>query len=396
MVQKVSIFISHISEEGALAAFLKDRIRRDFLGIIEVFVSSDNRSIAAGADWLASLRDALERAQLLVALCSGASIKRPWVNFEIGAAWLKELPIVPLCHSGLEPKQLEVPLSLLQGGAIDKAESHFALYGRLAALSGLEVPQVDFQRMAREASEVLMAQPPAVDTTEVRAAAGDLARRALAGEVAAMYELALARAPEAFDTLTGVARKAVNDQLRTEAIAALGELGDPRSVAFLSELIVKSKFPVTKACARVLAGSRDPAVIPVLIRTMRLNADWMSSQACVDALGEFAPDQAATICPALVEALGQGAFVSDSARQALAQYGAAALPALLRVLDDAEVPPSLLREAVEVVGLCGEQTARGPLRALGERLKSRPEFGGTSRPDLFRAIDNALQRLPGD
>lgn len=44
------VFVSHISEEAKTAARLKDALVRDFLGFIDVFVSSDTESIAAGED----------------------------------------------------------------------------------------------------------------------------------------------------------------------------------------------------------------------------------------------------------------------------------------------------------------------------------------------------------
>ena len=112
---KPQIFVSHISEEADLAAVLKRHLVEDFLDLTEVFVSSDIQSISAGQNWLEILDAALRRSSLLLVLCSDASLRRPWVNFEIGAAWMKQIPIVPICHSGLEPSSLPIPLSLLQG-----------------------------------------------------------------------------------------------------------------------------------------------------------------------------------------------------------------------------------------------------------------------------------------
>ena len=94
-------FVSHVSEEAHVAARLKTALGRDFLGLLDVFVSSDAESIAAGEEWLRSIESALQEASLLVVLCSPASIVRPWINFEAGAAWMRQIPLVPLCHGGL-------------------------------------------------------------------------------------------------------------------------------------------------------------------------------------------------------------------------------------------------------------------------------------------------------
>ena len=40
---KPKLFVSHVSEEAPLAGILKEHISRDFLGLLDVFVSSDLR-----------------------------------------------------------------------------------------------------------------------------------------------------------------------------------------------------------------------------------------------------------------------------------------------------------------------------------------------------------------
>jgi len=92
---RLHLFVSHVSEEARLAEIFKEHISTDFLGLLNVFVSSDLDSIAAGANWLTSLDKALREASALLVLCNHASLNRPWVNFEVGAAWMKSIPIVP-------------------------------------------------------------------------------------------------------------------------------------------------------------------------------------------------------------------------------------------------------------------------------------------------------------
>ena len=111
----MEIFLSHVSTEGLLALVLKEWIQTLFEGRIKVFVSSDIKNIAAGDPWLGDVRRALKRARLLVVLCSPYSVTRPWVNFEAGCAWLKRIPVVPLCHSGQHLDNLPSPLFLFEG-----------------------------------------------------------------------------------------------------------------------------------------------------------------------------------------------------------------------------------------------------------------------------------------
>ncbi|PYV95030.1 MAG: toll/interleukin-1 receptor domain-containing protein, partial [Acidobacteria bacterium] len=89
-------FISHITEEAGVAAKLKAALARDFLQMLDVFVSSDGESISAGDDWLKSIDNALQQSALMLILCSPSSIRRPWINFEAGAAWMRRIPLIPL------------------------------------------------------------------------------------------------------------------------------------------------------------------------------------------------------------------------------------------------------------------------------------------------------------
>ena len=68
--------------------------------------------------------------------------------------------------------------------------------------------------------------PVAADSPEL------VLRRALSGEVTSLHEAALSRLPGTWEVLTKVATSAFNDQIRAEAISALADLGDPRTIEF--------------------------------------------------------------------------------------------------------------------------------------------------------------------
>jgi len=109
------IFISHISGEADMAALLRQLVDEDFPGRVEFFTSTDVGSINTGADWLKAITKAIDRARAVIVLCSRDSVHKPWVQFELGAAWIKGVPIIPVCHSGLKVDALQEPLSRLQG-----------------------------------------------------------------------------------------------------------------------------------------------------------------------------------------------------------------------------------------------------------------------------------------
>lgn len=145
-------FVSHISEEAKTAARLKGALVRDFLGFIDVFVSSDTESIAAGEDWLRSVESALQESSIVIILCSPDSIRRPWINFEAGAAWMRKVPVIPLCHSGLLPRDLPMPLSLRQGLALSDPTGLQRLYRRIADSLSCKIPERRFEKLAVELS----------------------------------------------------------------------------------------------------------------------------------------------------------------------------------------------------------------------------------------------------
>ena len=149
-MEKLKIFLSHLTVESKLADTLKRHLSRDFIGLVEVFVSSDRTSIPVGSKWLSEVTTALSKASIHIVLCSSESVNRPWINFEAGAAQIKGIPIIPVCHSGLGPAQLPVPLSESEGIDASSAEGIRKLYDSVSGMLGSEVPNVNFQTYAEE------------------------------------------------------------------------------------------------------------------------------------------------------------------------------------------------------------------------------------------------------
>lgn len=157
------IFISHISRETSLARALKERLVADFLGLPDVFVSSDRTTIEAGEKWLDEIETALKAADLVMVMASRESVGRPWVNFEAGAVWLRGIPLIPICHSGMVPASLPAPLSLLQGALITDPEGLQKIYDAVAKRLGVATPAVDFKAMGQQFA-VLVKQLESVAT----------------------------------------------------------------------------------------------------------------------------------------------------------------------------------------------------------------------------------------
>jgi hypothetical protein len=149
-MDKPRVFIGHITEESELAQIFKDHLAKDFLGMVDVFVSSDNVSISAGSKWLNDVGEALETAQVELILCSSDSVKRAWINFEAGAGWVKGIPIVPICHTGMRPVDLPIPLNMLEAIEAHEKIGLQRLCSLVAKQLGSAVPAADYDRIVTE------------------------------------------------------------------------------------------------------------------------------------------------------------------------------------------------------------------------------------------------------
>jgi len=146
----VKIFVSHISEEAALAKLFKAKIEESFLSMVDVFVSSDANSIAPGSNWLDKVLEAIRSSEAMLTFCSSRSITRPWINIEAGAGLARRLRIVPICHSGLHPRDLPLPLNVLQGIEASDATQLASLFQFFADKLGSDVPRLDLDALIDE------------------------------------------------------------------------------------------------------------------------------------------------------------------------------------------------------------------------------------------------------
>jgi hypothetical protein len=147
---KTTVFLSHIAEEAELGAILKVSLERDFLSMVNIFVSSHSDSLRPGAKWLQQVDIELTKAAVLIVLASPISVQRAWVNFEAGAGWSKNVPVIPLCHSGMTPGGLPLPLGLLQAFQASDAAKLRELYKVIADAMGCSVPALDGSALVAE------------------------------------------------------------------------------------------------------------------------------------------------------------------------------------------------------------------------------------------------------
>ncbi len=138
---------------------MKETLEEEFSGFVDIFVSSDGFTIPAGANFLKRIEDGLLNCDAAIFLISPNSVNRNWINFELGAVWIRkktneinnspEIPAIPFCHSGIELGKLPQPinnLNAIQGNVASQLE--FAFRSIQNALGGRGKLKTDFQELA--------------------------------------------------------------------------------------------------------------------------------------------------------------------------------------------------------------------------------------------------------
>lgn len=174
-----SLFISHVSQEAPLARALKRWLEKTFVDDCRVFVSSDPGDLLPGEKWLDRIDEALRNADALLVLCSPASLPRPWISFETGCAWIRQVPVIPICHSGISLKNLPRPLSDFHALEMDGEDFGQRLLQAIASLSRApKNPSVDLDVLRRDLN-IALGERSVVPRHETSPPAGDRTSRDL-------------------------------------------------------------------------------------------------------------------------------------------------------------------------------------------------------------------------
>jgi len=122
------IFISFIHEEEQVATAVQRFIQAHLDDRRDVFLSSDRWAIYGGEKWLDRIILELRQAKVVVSLFSPASVKRPWVNFEAGAASVRdETALIPVCFGGMTKGNMPKPYSSLQAVQLEDFDDQYYL-----------------------------------------------------------------------------------------------------------------------------------------------------------------------------------------------------------------------------------------------------------------------------
>jgi hypothetical protein len=135
-----SVFVSFIHEEGEIAELVLSFLHKIFGDMVEIFLSADRTTIYAGDNWMDEIFGALKDTKVLVSLLSPTSIGRPWINFEAGAAWMREAKVIPVCFRGITVRELPKPYSSLQAIEMNSTDAAYYLASSIAHHLNLPEP----------------------------------------------------------------------------------------------------------------------------------------------------------------------------------------------------------------------------------------------------------------
>ena len=153
-MEKPVVFVSHAAIDSEIATSFKNDAESSFLGLCRLFVSSNLDSLSGGSEWIKEIKSNLECAKILVGLLSPIAIQRPWIYVEFGAGWIRSIPTVAICHSGLARDQLPVPLSHFQAlNLLDELHLRH-LYEQISSAIGCKLPPVDFATLVSKYKDI--------------------------------------------------------------------------------------------------------------------------------------------------------------------------------------------------------------------------------------------------
>ncbi len=130
-MKKGMIFLSHVHEDAKLAKVVKDWLTEKFAGSIDVFVSSDPKSLRGGDDWWDKLREKLRNADFILILLTQRSANKRWVYFECGGGYFLEKTVIPICLGHITKANLPLPISQLQAYELEDSEDAKALFEQI-------------------------------------------------------------------------------------------------------------------------------------------------------------------------------------------------------------------------------------------------------------------------
>lgn len=153
----MKLFFSHARSDRIIAEYIRSEIiaRREVE--TDVFLASRPGDIPSGAQWWKVIQERLRASDRYLFLLTPQSVSRPWIAFELGAAWMSERPLLVVSSGSLALGDIPMPLSAFQVYSLeDPQEAEVALKQLNAAAMGLSEFCERVRRLSEEAGELAL------------------------------------------------------------------------------------------------------------------------------------------------------------------------------------------------------------------------------------------------
>jgi hypothetical protein len=131
-VEISKIFLSHAASDRETADVLRTELLARLPGV-EVFLSSRPGHIPTGAEWWVIIQSELRSADAYVILLTPNSILRPWIPFELGAAWMSGRPLFTVATAALDRAKIPMPLAAFQVNSLEDKQEAVAFLASIGA-----------------------------------------------------------------------------------------------------------------------------------------------------------------------------------------------------------------------------------------------------------------------
>lgn len=132
--QKPTIFISHASEDAEIANAIESVIRDRHGDAVNVFNTSDGKTLHPGCHWKQEITTAVKDSVLMLVILTENSNQKPWIYWESGGAFHQEINVIPLLGPELSVSELQVLFPDLQTIRLLSKEGLQGLMSRIDTL----------------------------------------------------------------------------------------------------------------------------------------------------------------------------------------------------------------------------------------------------------------------
>ena len=331
-------------------------------------VWTDDNRLIPGENWREGIDQAIRDALALIVVMTPTAKASEYVTYEWAFAWGIGVKVIPIL---LKPTPLHPRLEVLQ--YLDFTDRTMRPWNKLInSISKFPrgVSHVIQNAIAMLDSPIKSDRESAVDT------------------------LLESNHPAAFEALIQTLYHHTLDSMRKTAAKALGQIKDVVVVPTLIKALHDQPSDVRQTVAEVLEQIGDTAV-PTLIKALH-NQHSDVRQAAAGTLGQIG-DTAAV--PALIKILDDQQSdirVRQAAAEALGQIGdSAAVPVLIKILDDQQLDIRIRRATAEALGQIGDLAAVPVLIKTLKALDDQDSYMRWVFTEPLRKIGNAVAESYG-